>query len=231
MALNWAHSSPDATGITSEDERMVYMDWLKELLKGMNLTDEQIKQITEGVEGHYKGYVPKHRFDEVNDAKKSLESALKERDEQLSALKKAAEGNEALQNQIKELQEANKQAKEKYETEMKELRTNAALKLALSGKVYDPDLVVGLLDKTKIELDEAGNVKAGFDDQIKALRESKAFLFVPEDKGGIQFRGLKPADGSGGGGEGKEINLGKQLAAQNKQMGDAMQQAQANYFK
>lgn len=206
------------------------MDWLKQLLEG--IPEEQAKKIMEGVEGHYKGYVPEHRFKEVNDAKKSLESALKERDEQLTALKKAAEGNEALQNQIKELQEANKQAKEKYETEMKELRTNAALKLALSGKVYDPDLVVGLLDKSMIELDEAGNVKAGFDDQIKALQESKAFLFVPEkeDKG-FQFKGLKPADGSGGGGEQQQPNLGKQLAAQNKQTGDAMQQAQANYFK
>lgn len=208
------------------------MDWLKELLKEMNLSEEQTKQITEGVEGHYKGYVPKHRFDEVNEAKKSLETSLKERDEQLAGLKKAAEGNESLQSQIKELQEANKQAAAKYETELKELRTNTALKLALSGKVYDPDLVVGLLDKTKIELDDTGAVKAGFDDQIKALQESKAFLFVPEkeDKG-FQFRGLKPADGSGGGSEPQQPNLGKQLAAMNKQSGEAMQQAQANYFK
>lgn len=208
------------------------MDWLKQLLEGMQLSEEQIKQVTEGVDGHYKGYVPEHRFKEVNDAKKSLESTLKERDQQLADLKKAAEGNETLQNQIKELQEANKQASEKYQSELSELRTNTALKLALSGKVHDPDLVVGLLDKTKIELDEAGNVKAGFDDQLKALQESKAFLFVPEKKEEVlQFRGMQPADSTSGGGEGQQPNLGKQLAAQNKQTGDAMQQAQANYFK
>lgn len=208
------------------------MDWLKELLKGMQLSEEQIKQITEGVEGNYKGYVPEHRFKEVNDAKKSLESTLKERDQQLTDLKKSAEGNEALQIKLKELEDANKQASDKYQTELKELRTNTALKLALNGKVHDPDLVAGLLDKTKIELDDAGNVKAGFDDQLKALQESKAFLFVPEKNDtGFQFRGAKPADASPGTSEGAQPNIGKQLAAQNKQSGEAMQQAQANYFK
>lgn len=208
------------------------MDWLKELLKGMQLSEEQIKQITEGVEGNYKGYVPEHRFKEINDAKKSLESTLKERDQQLADLKKSAEGNETLQTKIKELEDANKQAADKYQTELKELRTNTALKLALSGKAHDPDLVAGLLDKTKIELDESGSVKAGFDDQIKALQESKAFLFVPEkQETGLQFRGMHPADGAGGGGGGQQPNLGKQLAEQNKQSGEAMQQAQANYFK
>ncbi|MCC8435471.1 phage scaffolding protein [Brevibacillus sp. M2.1A] len=206
------------------------MDWLKELLKGMQLSEEQIKQITEGVEGNYKGYVPEHRFKEVNDAKKSLETTLKERDQQLTDLKKSAEGNETLQTKIKELEDANKQAADKYQTELKELRTNTALKLALNGKVHDPDLVSSLLDKTKIELDDAGNVKAGFDDQLKALQESKAFLFVPEDKGGFQFRGFQPADATGGGG-GQQPNIGKQLADQNKQSNEALQQAQANYFK
>ncbi|WP_019123692.1 phage scaffolding protein [Brevibacillus massiliensis] len=206
---------------------------LKELLG-----EELYKQVTEKAGDHKLAVVsdgnwfPKSKFDEVNEAKKSLEAALKDRDKQLEDLKKSAGDNKVLQEQIAQLQAENKTAKEKYEAELKELRTNTALKLALNGKVHDPDLVLGLLDKSKIELDEAGNVKAGFDDQIKALQQSKAFLFVPEkeDKG-FQFRGLKPADGSGGGNEQQQPNLGKQLAAQNKQTGDAMQQAQANYFK
>lgn len=206
---------------------------LKELLG-----EELYKQVTEKAGDHklavvsYGNWFPKSKFDEVNEAKKSLESALKDRDKQLEDLKKSSGDNKVLQDQIAQLQADNKTAKEKYETELKELRTNTALKLALSGKVHDPDLVAGLLDKTKIELDESGNVKAGFEDQIKALQESKAFLFVPEKKEtGFQFRGMQPADGAGGGGEGQQTNLGKQLAAQNKQSGEAMQQAQANYFK
>lgn len=205
---------------------------LKELLG-----EELFKQVAEKVGDHKLAVVsdgswfPKSKFDEVNEAKKSLEAALKDRDKQLEDLKKSTGDNKALQEQIEQLQAENKTAKEKYETALNELKTNTALKLALSGKVHDPDLVVGLLDKSKIELDDTGNVKAGFDDQIKALQESKAFLFVPEKKEeGFQFRGMQPADGAGGG-EGQQPNLGKQLAAQNKQSGEAMQQAQANYFK
>lgn len=59
---------------------------------------------------------------------------------------------------------------------------NTALKLALNGQAHDPDIVAGLLDKTKIELDDNGAVKGGLDDQLTGLRESKGFLFVPKRK-------------------------------------------------
>ncbi|HZG16957.1 MAG TPA: phage scaffolding protein [Candidatus Bathyarchaeia archaeon] len=206
---------------------------LKELLG-----EELYKQVTEKAGEHKIAVVsdgswfPKTKFDEVNETKKSLETTLKERDKQLEDLKKSVGDNKTLQEQIEQLQNDNKAVKEKYEADLKEMRTNSALKMALSGKVHDPDLVLGLLDKAKIELDDAGNVKAGFDDQIKALQESKAFLFVPEKKEtGFQFRGTKPAEGTGGEGSETQPNIGKQLAAQNKQSGEAMVQAQANYFK
>ncbi|MEJ8548169.1 phage scaffolding protein [Brevibacillus borstelensis] len=206
---------------------------LKELLG-----EELYKQVAEKAGDHKLAVVsdgswfPKSKFDEVNEAKKSLETALKDRDKQLEDLKKSTGDNKALQERIEQLQTENKTAKEKYETELKELQTNTALKFALSGKVHDPDLVVGLLDKSKIELDETGNVKAGFDDQLKALQESKAFLFVPEKKDeGFTFRGMQPADGAEGGGGGGQPNIGKQLAAQNKQSSEALQEAQASYFK
>ena len=173
------------------------MDWLKKLLEEQGLNADQIKAITEGVETNYKGYVPKHRFDEVNEARKKAETDLGERDKQLADLKKAAEGNEALQKQIKDLQDANKAAADKYDADMKELRTNTALKLALANDVQDVDIVLGLIDKTKIELADDGSVKAGLDDQVKALRESKAFLFKEPPKG-PQFRGIVPRDGSDG---------------------------------
>src|SRR5690606_24724391 len=72
-----------------------------------------------------------------------------------------------------------------------------AIKLAVAGDAHDPDLVATLLDKSKIEVDEEGNIKAGLDDQLKALRESKAFLFVQKEQTPQQpqFKGVSPADG------------------------------------
>ena len=141
-------------------------------------------------------WIPKEKFNEVNEAKKQAEEALKERDKQLADLKKAAEGNEELKKQIEQLQAENKAAAEKYEAKIKDMAVTTAIKLAVSGQVHDSDLVATLLDKSKIEIDENGGIKAGLEDQIKALRESKAFLFVEQksDKG-PQFKGVAPADG------------------------------------
>ncbi len=188
------------------------MDWLKKLLEAQGLNESQIKAIVEGVDANYTGYVPPHRFDEVNTAKKKAEDDLKERDKQLEALQKNTGDVEALKKQIGDLQEANKTAKEKYDADMKELRTNTVLKLALAGEVHDADLVAGLIDKSKIELDDSGALKAGLDDQIKSLRESKAFLFVPKQEGKPKFKGAQPPDGKDKGGGGGEASIGADFA-------------------
>ncbi|MFB6364255.1 phage scaffolding protein [Paenibacillus elgii] len=190
------------------------MDWLKKLLEGKGLSEEQIKAITSGVEDNYRGFVPKHRFDEVNEAKKQLETDIKDRDKQLTELKKSAGDNEALTKQIDELQANNKAAAEKHEAAMTELRMSTAVKLSLAGEVHDPDIVTSLLDKSKIELDDNGAIKGGLDDQIKGLRESKAFLFVQKEQNPKQpqFKGLIPAEGRDNNG-GEQQPQGGGLAA------------------
>ncbi|MFB0840968.1 phage scaffolding protein [Paenibacillus oleatilyticus] len=173
------------------------MEWLEKLLEGKGLSNDQIKAIVSGVEDNYRGYVPKHRFDEINEVKKQLETDMKDRDKQLAELKKSAGDNEELTKQIEQLQADNKAAAEKHEAAMTELRMSTAVKLALTGEVHDPDIVTNLLDKTKIELGEDGSIKAGLEDQIKGLRESKAFLFVQKEEKPKQpqFKGILPADG------------------------------------
>ncbi|MEF3309507.1 phage scaffolding protein [Paenibacillus sp. GYB004] len=207
----------------------------KEEFIALGLTEEQAVKAAAASAEELKSFIPKARFDEVNTAKKAAEDTLKERDKQLETLSKSAGDNKALQDQITQLQTENKAAKEKYESEAKELRLSTAVKLALTGKVHDPDIVAGLLDKTKIEIDDAGSVKAGLDDQIKALQTSKAFLFVPEDKGGggFQFKGFKPQEGGGGGAGGgadKAADFGKRVADFAKQNAD-VSQSQKSYFE
>ncbi|URJ46386.1 phage scaffolding protein [Paenibacillus polymyxa] len=195
------------------------MDWLRELLEGQGVPADKITAITKGVEDKYTGYVPKHRFDEINDAKKQLEGDLKERDKQLADLQKAAGDVPALQDQITKLQEDNKAATDKYNADMQELRLNTALKMALSGQVHNADIVAKLLDKTRIELDDNGAIKNGLDDQLTGLRESDGFLFVPKEDGNTQptFKGAKPAEGAGAGNPPaplKGYDAGKSIAEQ-----------------
>ncbi|PPA85937.1 hypothetical protein C4A76_14940 [Brevibacillus laterosporus] len=206
---------------------------LKELLKSMGLSEEQITKIMGGVEEKYKGYVPKHRFDEVNETKKDLENQIKDRDKQLTELKKSVGDNDDLKKQIETLQNDNKTKEDQYQAKIKDMQVSTAIKLALTGEAHDPDLITSLLDKSKIEINEDGTLKGGLDDQVKALRESKAFLFVEkqEDKG-FQFKGAQPAEGtkSNGDNKGQTDDFGKRLADFAKS-NESLDKARASYFE
>lgn len=169
------------------------MDWLKKLLADLGIGEEQITKIVEGVAKHYEGWIPKARFDEVNEARKALEAELKERDKQLAELKKAAGEHEELRKQIEALQQENKAKEQEYQARLRDMAVTAAIKLAVAGEAHDPDLVAALVDKSKIEVDENGAVKSGLDEQLKELREKKPFLFI-EKASGPQFKGVTPAE-------------------------------------
>lgn len=207
----------------------------KEQFVALGLSEDLATKAATASAEELKGFVPKARFDEVNEAKKQAE---KDRDSvggQLEDLKKSTGASEELKKQIDTLQQENKDAKDQYEKKLKEMSLNTALKLALAGQAHDPDIVAGLLNKTKIELDDNGAVKDGLDDQLKGLRDSKSFLFVPKEdpKPGFQPKGATPADGSGGKqdpGDGKP-NYGK-IAAQNKSAdNEGLSKARESYFQ
>lgn len=150
----------------------------KEQLIALGLTEEQAQQVIDG----FGTMVPKTRLDDKIKELKTANDTITKYEADLEDLKPKAAGNEKLLEQIQKLQDDNKTAKEQHETELAETRLTSAVKLALTGKVQDLDIVSGLLDKTKIELDEQGNVKGGLDEQLTTLKESKSFLFMPENE-------------------------------------------------
>ncbi|MEG2919164.1 MAG: phage scaffolding protein [Clostridium sp.] len=123
-------------------------------------------------------YIPKTRFDEVNNSKKDLEATITERDKQLEDLKKV--DGEALKKQIETLQADNKAKDIKYQVQLKDLQVSNAIKMAIADKAMDTDLVAGLFDKSKLILNDDGKI-TGLDEQVKTLKESKAFLFKQEE--------------------------------------------------
>jgi DNA repair exonuclease SbcCD ATPase subunit len=185
------------------------MEWLRAILKAAGLDDAKIDSLIGDVNKELpKHFVPKQQYNDVSEQRKQLEKDVTDRDKQLETLSKSAGDNKALQDQITQLQADNKTAKEKYEADAKELRLSTAVKLALAGKVHDPDIVAGLLDKSKIELDDNGGVKTGLDDQIRALQTSKAFLFVDKKT----YKGFVPAgskEDEGDGSTGAGANFAK----------------------
>lgn len=151
----------------------------KEEFIALGLTEEQATKAAAASAEELKGFVPKARFDEVNEAKKKAEKDITERDKQIADLGKTAGLSEELKKQIETLQAENQAAAEKHAAAMKELQLSNAIKSALSGKVHDEDLVAGLFDKEKLVVD--GDKVVGLDEQLKILQESKAFLFKSDD--------------------------------------------------
>jgi len=156
------------------------MDWLKELLKDVGVGDEKLNELISNINKEIpKYFIPKSKYNEVAEAKKQLEEEINVRNTQLEELKKSAGENENLKRQIEELQSANKQKDEEYQRQIKDLQITNAIKLALSGKVHDEDIVSQLIKKDELVLSEDGKV-IGLDEQINSLKETKGFLFIEE---------------------------------------------------
>lgn len=169
---------------------------IEEFITSLNLESDNKKKAIEGLKNFLKdNYVEKTKFDEAAAAKSNLETQIKERDKQLETLKKTAGDKEKLEATIKQLQEDNKSAKTKYETDLKNLRIDSAVKLKLSGTAQDVDIVAGLIDKTKLIVSDDGTV-AGLDEQINPLKQSKPFLF--KDVKLQKNKNYEPAGGNGG---------------------------------
>lgn len=139
-------------------------------------------------------YVPKPRFDELNETKNEFEKQVKEYNKKVEDLTKSAKSTEELNTQMATLKADFEKKEAEYQTQLKETRENTALKMAFNGKVHDIDYAISQVDKSKLKFDEDGRITEGLDDQLKTLKESKSFLFVPDKPNPNQF-GFKKIGG------------------------------------
>ena len=186
----------------------------EDLMKIEGMTEELAAKVAEQSAEELKSFVPKARFDEVNEAKKNAESQVKDRDKQLEDLKKSSGDNAELKKQIESLQEENKTTKQKHEAEIKKLRLNNAVQSALKDAGAKNTLAVMALlkDMDKAELAEDGSVK-GLKEQIENLQKTEGYLFASQPGGAPA--GASPA-GSGSGVPGAETSWAAKLAEARK---------------
>lgn len=162
----------------------------KEDFIALGISAELAEKAAEASKTELSGFVPKSRFDEVNEAKKGLEKTNSEYKTQLEDLKKSAGDNEELKKQIETLQEKNKQAEEAHAKEIADMKLTNALKANITN-AHDADMIIGLLDKEKITLDDKG-VLTGLKEQVETIQKDKPFLFKDSKqenngKGGAGF--------------------------------------------
>lgn len=190
----------------------------KEDLVKMGLTEEQADQVLKAHNDTLANeFVPMSRFTEVTDQ-------VKARDKQIAELNGFKGTSEELQSKITELEAANKKASDEYNSNIANERKANSIKLSLlqdpEGVPQDINLVLGLLDSSKITLDDKGSITGGLSDQLTAIRKDKAFLFKPvqtppnPNPNPFKPTGINPAGGSAGDPAGDAtINFGKNLAS------------------
>ncbi len=164
---------------------------LEDFIK-LGLDEETAKKCETALLEELKGYIPKSRFDEINNEKKKLEADVKDRNKQLEDLKKSSGDNEELKKQIEQLQKDNKLKEENYALEMKKFKVDAAIDRALSGAgAKNIKSVKALLEGIeKYELKDDGTID-GLDYQITKIRESDPYLFSSSE---TTIKGIKPSE-------------------------------------
>lgn len=160
----------------------------KEELVKLGLDEETAEKVANASAEELRGFVSKSRFDEVNNAKKTAEDTVKERDQQIESLKSAGNVDD-LKQQITTLQNENKAKDEAHAAELLKVRIDFDVEAALTeAKAKNHKAVKALLDLEKAELGDDGKVK-GLREQIAALTkaEDSKFMFnavtAPKMKG------------------------------------------------
>ena len=170
---------------------MSLLDTLKK-----NLTPEQFTAVQDALGDDFNwDVVPRSRLNKV----------IKQRDEARQQLAQATgtgsdddEGDDGSDNGAgsggksskgfsqADIDAAVQAAQEKHQEELKQIRMNHAVLAKLSESNFvDPNLVLsaGLIDTTKVTLDDNGAITGGLDDQISSLAKSRPYLINASNGG------------------------------------------------
>lgn len=154
----------------------------KDELLALGLEDTEADKVLLAFKDHIKGFVPKHRFDEINKAKKDLETS----------------GNVELHAEIERLKGEIEKEKETNSKTINQIKIDTAIDKALTeAKAKNKVAVKALLKLDDLVLE--GDTLNGLGEQIQTLTvgDDTKFLFASQS----EFKGLKPgesADNPGG---------------------------------
>ncbi|MDE5995989.1 MAG: phage scaffolding protein, partial [Eubacterium sp.] len=157
----------------------------RRFLENMGLSKEQVDSILDE-NSHNIGKTKakleavKSELDEARKQNEGLITQLEEANKQLSKLQKLTDDADSLKKRIENLQKQSKADSEKHSAELKQLKIDQAVELALIGaKAKNTKAVKALLDLENAELTENGTIK-GLSKQLEKLSraDDSRFLFA-----------------------------------------------------
>lgn len=161
----------------------------KEQLIELGVPVEVVDAVAEASKSELKGFIPKNRFDEVNNAKNNLTAQLDEVNKTIEILKANNADNAELQKTIADKDNAIKSLEEKHAEHLKKVKIDHAVENALiKAKAKNVTATKALLDLEKAEFSKDGDI-TNLDALISEIKESEAYLFGDE-----RVVGSKPKD-------------------------------------
>lgn len=180
---------------------MNLLEQYKAFLKAQGLEDDVIEKIVKAMPGANIFLASEEKLDDrytkLKGQKELLEEQLKGANATIETLKKSNSSNEDLQNEVQKYKDANKDLQDKYDKDVVGVEKKQQLLDVLSKEgALHPALLVSTFDLDKVEYKD-GKI-SGYEDSLKALKESYADQFKAKDpEGGTGKDGKDGKDGKG----------------------------------
>ena len=219
------------------------MELNRESLISIGLSESQADQVVQAHSDAINGkFIPKSRFDEVNDQLKDVKGQVSERDTQIASLKKFQGTADELKTKVTDLQQSNAKASEEYAAKLASVQKNYAIRSEIGTDAQDPDLILKLIDTESVSINSDGKA-LGVREQLDALHEDRPYLFkTTEDSSSSSdssdsgnqsgVRGFRPPESAASGVGSKQFNaekFGAQLA-QSRNSGIETANASTDYY-
>lgn len=141
----------------------------REFLRGLGLEEETVQKIIDEHHDSLRDY--KNKEESLNEQLDAANTEISNRDQQIQELQDKVGDNEGLKKELEEYKNSNAE----FETKMKDLKINNAIKTAVAKEANDPDDILAFIDKADLKLD--GDTVVGLEEKVSALKESKPYLF------------------------------------------------------
>lgn len=147
----------------------------KEQFTKLGFTEDMAQKALEVFREELRGYIPKTRFDQVNEIKKELEQKLSLLEAQFTELNSITFTCQELEKILKNLWSGNAALKARQEEMMKDILIQTAIRSRLVDVRY-AGLLTGKFDKSKLTVASDGTV-SGIEEQLEEMKVSYEGLF------------------------------------------------------
>lgn len=151
---------------------------LKELLSGY-VNEEKIGEVVEKINQDLsKGFIPKSRFNEINEELKLTKGALENTKKTYEELKGKAESVEEYQNRVAELEKKNQEIEEKMQKEIIGMVKKTKFRDLLTKSGASVDALDLLTEKYADGIEIENESIKGADELIAKIKEERKTLFM-----------------------------------------------------